>query len=85
MDDFTKLYKKVRRTFTRNKAEWDTTNTDLKTFQLPGTYICVTNLNTLGRDNHTVYKYNVMSNKKPAIPCNTHQEVIQAIKTKLKE
>ncbi|BBI90241.1 hypothetical protein [Staphylococcus phage SAP6] len=84
MDDFTRLYKKVRRTFTRNKAEWDYTNTGLRTFQLKGTNVCVTLLDSIARNNTTGYKYNVMSNKVPAIPCNTHQEVIKAIEYKLK-
>lgn len=88
MDKFKEIYKKARRVFTRNKAEWDD-NPSIKAFYLKGTKVSVVDLEeTMKRQNKnnvTGYKYNIMSDKKPAIPCNTLEEVIEAIEKKLKE
>lgn len=89
MDEFKKVYKKARRIFTRHKAEWDS-NSNIKAFYLKGTSIGVIDLDETSKrqgkeGNPSGYKYNVMSDKKPAIPCNTLNEVMDAIEIKLNE
>lgn len=89
MDEFRKIYKKARRVFTRYKATWDDTE-HIKAFFLEGTKIGVMDIDEttkrLGKEgNPSGYKYNVMSDKQPAIPCNTLEEVLDAIEIKLKE
>lgn len=89
MENFNKIYKKARRTFTRNKATWDESK-DVKAFYLKGTSVAVVDLEETtriqGKELKNInYKYNVMSDKKPAIPCDTEDEVLNAIKVKLKE
>lgn len=89
MDNFKKVYKKTRRIFTRHKAKWDSNN-NIKAFYLEGTSIGVIDLDETAKlqgkeGNPSGYKYNVMSDRKPAIPCNTLEEVMDAIEVKLKE
>lgn len=88
MDTFNKIYKKTRRVFTRNKAEWDD-NKQIKAFYLKNSRVAVIDLEETskrqGVTNTSNYKYNVMSDKKPAIPCNTIEEVMDAIEEKLNE
>ena len=89
MDEFKKIYKKARRIFTRHKATWEDKGS-IKAFYLKGTSIGVIDLDESAKlqgkeGNPSCYRYNVMSDKKPAIPCNSLDEVIEAIEIKLKE
>lgn len=84
-----RFIKKARRIFTRNKATWEDKGS-IKAFYLKGTSIGVIDLYESARlqgkeGNPSGYRYNVMSDKKPAIPCNSLDEVIEAIGIKLKE
>lgn len=92
MNDFTRLYKKVRRKYNRNKAEWDDKE-GFKAFYLKGKMITVVDMEETkkrqeengGNYNTQGYRYNVMSDKLPSIPCNTHEEVFEAIDKKFNE